>query len=208
MTSASRATTRASSCRVRGRGRSARRPVRVARHRGRGRADRAGVETAAAPSPGSRSASAASTAAIPRRSSSSSRRARLRSCCSPSGSDRPARGRPRRPEPGVIADAVIPALDEAEAIGGVLDALPRNLLRRRGLRQRIARRNGEIAGGRGAMVVREERRGYGSACPRRLAVMRRDPPRGRSSSSTPTEATTPAKPARSSSRSPAAAPIS
>ena len=77
----------------------------------------------------------------------------------------------------MIADAVVPALDEAEAIGGVLDALPRNLLRRVVVCDNGSRDGtGEIARARGAVVVREERRGYGSACLAALAVMRRDPP--------------------------------
>lgn len=77
----------------------------------------------------------------------------------------------------MIADAVVPALDEAEAIGGVLDALPRNLLRRVVVCDNGSRDGtGEIARARGAVVVREERRGYGSACLAALGVMRRDPP--------------------------------
>jgi len=77
----------------------------------------------------------------------------------------------------VIADAVVPALDEAEAIGGVLDSLPGDLLRRVVVCDNGSRDGtGEIARARGAVVVREERRGYGSACLAALAVMRRDPP--------------------------------
>lgn len=37
-------------------------------------------------------------------------------------------------------------------------------------------RTGEAARARGALVVREERRGYGSACLRALAILRDDPP--------------------------------
>lgn len=77
----------------------------------------------------------------------------------------------------MIADAVVPALDEAEAIGGVLDALPRNLLRRVVVCDNGSRDGtGRIARDRGAIVVREERRGYGSACLAALGAMRRDPP--------------------------------
>ena len=77
----------------------------------------------------------------------------------------------------MIADAVVPALDEAEAIGGVLDSLPGDLLRRVVVCDNGSRDGtGEIARARGAVVVREERRGYGSACLAALAVMRRDPP--------------------------------
>jgi glycosyltransferase involved in cell wall biosynthesis len=77
----------------------------------------------------------------------------------------------------MTADAVIPALDEAGAIGGVLDALPRDWIRRV-----VVCDNGstdatsDVARAHGALVVREERRGYGSACLRALAALRADPP--------------------------------
>ena len=60
---------------------------------------------------------------------------------------------------------IIPALNEAAAIGGVLESLPQNLFS-----QIIVVDNGstdataEIAAARGATVVQEERRGYGQAC--------------------------------------------
>lgn len=78
---------------------------------------------------------------------------------------------------GFVVDAVIPALDEEASIGGVLDAIPSGLVRRvvvcdNGSRDRTA----EAARARGALVVRENRRGYGSACLRALAVLRDDPP--------------------------------
>ena len=74
-------------------------------------------------------------------------------------------------------DAVIPALDEEEAIGAVLDALPRPLIRRvvvcdNGSRDATA----AIARARGAVVVEEARRGYGAACLRALAALEPDPP--------------------------------
>ncbi|HLQ67724.1 MAG TPA: glycosyltransferase family 2 protein [Candidatus Limnocylindrales bacterium] len=77
----------------------------------------------------------------------------------------------------MTADAVIPALDEADAIGGVLDALPRRLIRRvvvcdNGSTDATSR----VAREHGAQVVREERRGYGSACLRALQSLRADPP--------------------------------
>ena len=77
----------------------------------------------------------------------------------------------------MITDVVIPALDEADAIGGVLDSLPRTLIRRV-----VVCDNGSsdatasVARGRGALVVREERRGYGSACLRGLEALRDGPP--------------------------------
>jgi glycosyltransferase involved in cell wall biosynthesis len=62
--------------------------------------------------------------------------------------------------------AVIPALDEAPSIGGVVEGL-----RRRGLLVEVVvvdngstDGTGEIARRAGARVVREERRGYGYAC--------------------------------------------
>jgi len=77
----------------------------------------------------------------------------------------------------VIADAVVPALDEAAAIGGVIDSLPPGLIRRIVVCDNGSRDGtGDVARARGATVVREERRGYGSACLAGLAVMRRDPP--------------------------------
>ncbi|HYJ31836.1 MAG TPA: glycosyltransferase family 2 protein [Candidatus Binatia bacterium] len=77
----------------------------------------------------------------------------------------------------MIVDAVIPALDEEASIGGVLLSLPPGLVRRvvvcdNGSRDRTA----EEARTRGALVVREERRGYGSACLRALDALRSDPP--------------------------------
>jgi glycosyltransferase involved in cell wall biosynthesis len=77
----------------------------------------------------------------------------------------------------VIVDAVIPALDEEASIGGVLDALPAGLIRRvvvcdNGSRDRTA----AVARAHGASTVREERRGYGSACLRALDALRADPP--------------------------------
>jgi glycosyltransferase involved in cell wall biosynthesis len=77
----------------------------------------------------------------------------------------------------VTVDAVIPALDEAEAIGDVLDALPRPPVRRvvvcdNGSRDRTA----EVARAHGAEVVHEPRRGYGAACLRGIEALSADPP--------------------------------
>jgi len=74
-------------------------------------------------------------------------------------------------------DVVIPALDEADSIGLVLDSLPRPLIRSavvcdNGSRDRTA----EIARAHGAVVVNEPRRGYGSACLRALRALEPDPP--------------------------------
>ncbi|RMG15678.1 MAG: glycosyltransferase family 2 protein [Planctomycetota bacterium] len=71
---------------------------------------------------------------------------------------------------------VIPALDEAAAIGKVLDALPRAHVRwivvaDNGSRDATARE----AARRGAWVVYEPRRGYGAACLRALQACRRLP---------------------------------
>ena len=60
---------------------------------------------------------------------------------------------------------IIPALNEAPAIGQVLDSLPRGLFSNvivvdNGSTDRTA----EIAAARGVTVVRESRRGYGRAC--------------------------------------------
>ena len=77
----------------------------------------------------------------------------------------------------MIVDALIPALDEAGAIGLVIDAIPRPLVRRV-----VVCDNGsidgtaEVARSRGATVVHEPRRGYGAACLRGLAAIAADPP--------------------------------
>jgi len=65
---------------------------------------------------------------------------------------------------------IIPALDEEEAIGPVLDAIDRSLVDSvvvgdNGSRDRTA----EVARAGGAIVVHEPRRGYGSACLRAIA---------------------------------------
>lgn len=68
---------------------------------------------------------------------------------------------------------VMPALDEADAIGPVLDAVDRSVVDRV-----VVGDNGsadatlEVARRHGAEVVVEERRGYGSACLRALAELR------------------------------------
>jgi len=77
----------------------------------------------------------------------------------------------------VIVDAVIPALDEAAAIGLVLDSIPRPPVRRvvvcdNGSRDATAR----VASAHGAEVVHEPRRGYGAACLRALDALAGDPP--------------------------------
>ena len=83
--------------------------------------------------------------------------------------------------PGAHAAAVIPALDEEAAIGGVLQALPSALLctvvvSDNGSRDRTA----AVAAEAGAFVVHEPRRGYGRACLAALEFLRRrsgGPPR-------------------------------
>ena len=78
----------------------------------------------------------------------------------------------------LVIDVVIPALNEEAALSHVLAALPRALVRRvvvvdNGSTDRTA----EVACAAGAVVVREPRRGYGSACLAGLrAVERWAPP--------------------------------
>jgi len=60
---------------------------------------------------------------------------------------------------------IIPALDEEESLPLVLDAVPRRFVHEiivvdNGSRDRTA----HVAEERGARVIREDRRGYGSAC--------------------------------------------
>jgi glycosyltransferase involved in cell wall biosynthesis len=79
--------------------------------------------------------------------------------------------------PAPAVDVVIPALDEADSIGLVLDSLPRPAIRRvvvcdNGSTDRTA----EIARAHGARVVEEPRRGYGSACLCALRALEDDPP--------------------------------
>src|SRR5688572_22437506 len=69
---------------------------------------------------------------------------------------------------------VIPVLDEEKSIGAVLDAIPPDVA------EVIVVDNGStdgtaaIARSKGASVVREPRRGYGSACLRGLAALAPD----------------------------------
>jgi len=66
---------------------------------------------------------------------------------------------------------VMPALNEAQAIGHVLDAIP-NWVRRIVVADNGSTDNtAEVARGRGAVVVHEPRRGYGAACLRGLAAL-------------------------------------
>jgi glycosyltransferase involved in cell wall biosynthesis len=77
----------------------------------------------------------------------------------------------------VTVDVVIPALNEAESIGLVLASLPRPPIRRAVVCDNgSSDRTAEIAEGHGAVVVREPRRGYGSACLRALRALDADPP--------------------------------
>ncbi|HLE02920.1 MAG TPA: glycosyltransferase family 2 protein, partial [Dehalococcoidia bacterium] len=70
---------------------------------------------------------------------------------------------------------IIPALDEEAAIGSVLEAVPQGMacvVVDNGSRDRTA----EVAERHGAVVVREPRRGYGSACLAGIAALEADPP--------------------------------
>lgn len=76
---------------------------------------------------------------------------------------------------------VLPALNEADALPAVLDAIPRT---GRGWRlsKVVVADNGStdataaVARARGATVIHEPRRGYGAACLAALAHLRREPP--------------------------------
>lgn len=77
----------------------------------------------------------------------------------------------------LTVDAVIPALDEADSLGAVLDALPSPPVRRvivadNGSTDGTAR----VAREHGATVVFEPRRGYGAACLKALDALAADPP--------------------------------
>jgi glycosyltransferase involved in cell wall biosynthesis len=70
-------------------------------------------------------------------------------------------------------DVVIPALDEREAIGLVLAALPPGVRRVIVVDNGSTDGTGEVARAAGAHVVREPRRGYGRACLTGLAELGR-----------------------------------
>jgi glycosyltransferase involved in cell wall biosynthesis len=77
----------------------------------------------------------------------------------------------------LVADVVIPALNEERAIARVLDDIPRDRVRRivvcdNGSTDRTA----EVAEQHGAIVVHERERGYGAACLRALERLATDPP--------------------------------
>lgn len=80
------------------------------------------------------------------------------------------RASPRQPWPGVVA--IVPALDEEAAIGGVVGEL-----RRLGVDHVIVADNGSrdrtavVAAAAGAVVVSARRRGYGAACLAGLAAL-------------------------------------
>ena len=81
------------------------------------------------------------------------------------------------PDPGVVVDVLIPALNEEKSLPLVLDAIPRDWVRRiivadNGSKDRTA----EVARTHGAEVVSEPRRGYGSACLAGLDHLAADPP--------------------------------
>ncbi len=75
-----------------------------------------------------------------------------------------------------VVDVIIPALDEEEAIGAVIRAIPS------AVRQVVVADNGStdgtarIARAAGAQVVSEPERGYGAACLAALAYLAEDPP--------------------------------
>jgi glycosyltransferase involved in cell wall biosynthesis len=73
----------------------------------------------------------------------------------------------------LVVDAVIPALDEEEALPGVLDELRATQVRTVVVVDNGSRdRTREVARAGGAEVVDEPRRGYGAACLRGIAACR------------------------------------
>jgi glycosyltransferase involved in cell wall biosynthesis len=76
----------------------------------------------------------------------------------------------------MVVDVIIPALDEEEAIGAVIRAVPG------AVRQVVVADNGSsdataaVASAAGAVVVSEPERGYGAACLAALAHLAADPP--------------------------------
>lgn len=80
-----------------------------------------------------------------------------------------------RTMPAVPVALIIPALDEEHAIGALLEAVDRTVVRDVIVGDNGSRdATGEVARSRGAQVVRIEERGYGAACAGALAVMAGD----------------------------------
>ena len=76
-----------------------------------------------------------------------------------------------------LTDVIIPAFNEEESIGLVLDALPRDRVRRIVVADNNSTdRTADVARAHGAIVVPAPRQGYGSACLAALAYVKSDPP--------------------------------
>ncbi|MBO6939941.1 MAG: glycosyltransferase [Deltaproteobacteria bacterium] len=73
-------------------------------------------------------------------------------------------------------DVVIPALDEEEALGAVIAAIPDTARRVIVADNGSTDRTAEVAANAGAEVIREPERGYGAACLAALAHLAADPP--------------------------------
>jgi glycosyltransferase involved in cell wall biosynthesis len=73
-----------------------------------------------------------------------------------------------------VIRVIIPALDEERSIGAVLDAIPRDVAEVIVVDNGSVDATAEIARSKGATVIREARRGYGSACLRGLAALAPD----------------------------------
>lgn len=70
----------------------------------------------------------------------------------------------------MITDVVIPALNEEKSIGHVLADIPRDLVRHIVVVDNgCSDRTGEVAEARGAVVLREDEKGYGAACLKGIA---------------------------------------
>lgn len=76
-----------------------------------------------------------------------------------------------------IIDVVMPALNEADAIGKVIDEIPKDWIRRIVIGDNGSTDNtAQVARDRGAIVVPQPERGYGAACLAALDFLRQDPP--------------------------------
>jgi glycosyltransferase involved in cell wall biosynthesis len=74
---------------------------------------------------------------------------------------------------GLSVAVIIPALDEQDAISGVVSSIDRDIVDQVIVVDNGSRdRTGEVAAAAGALVVREARRGYGSACLTGIAAAR------------------------------------
>ncbi len=76
-----------------------------------------------------------------------------------------------------VVDVIIPAYNEEASVGKVVEAIPRDQVRTIVVVDNNSTdRTGEVAREKGAVVLREERQGYGSACLKGMAYLEEQEP--------------------------------